>query len=257
MTRVLVVSDTHCGHKTGLTPPDWQYKTDTKSEHLRKLGDIQRAIWGFWNWSAETFKPDVVLHIGDVIDGTGDRSGGTEEITTDREEQVEMAVQAFSVFKTDRFHVVRGTPYHTGKEEDWENVFATRIGAGIGDHSIISVEGVMFDLKHKIGASSIPHGRATAINRERLWSSLWAERDMMPSCNYIIRGHVHYHAAAGAFNQWQMTAPCLQWGTKFGSRQCSGTIDLGCLVFDCHEGEATWKAWPLDMRFTKAEAVKI
>lgn len=256
LTRALVVSDLHCGHKAGLTPPDWQYSPDAKAPGVKHIGEIQRGVWGFWE-KLIAEKYDVAICNGDAIDGKGEASGGTEQLTADREEQVEMAFTALSMLKAKRYVIIYGTPYHTGKDEDWELVLAKRLGAHIGSHEFLDIDGVVFDLKHKVGSSSIPHGRSTAINKERLWATMWAERDMAPHADVLIRSHVHYYGVSGDANGINMTTPGLQWDTKYGKRQCSGTIDLGAVEFICDAGKYTYNPMLIDMRFAKAEAMKI
>jgi hypothetical protein len=88
MKRVLIMSDLHCGHRVGLTPPDWQYRPGVRS----KWRKIQQACWNWYANEIEEAGPfDVVIVNGDAIDGRGERSGGTELLTTDRHEQVEIA----------------------------------------------------------------------------------------------------------------------------------------------------------------------
>ena len=72
-TRVVIGGDKHCGHRVGLTPPDWQ------SAILgRKYYNIQRELWKEFTGIMDYLKPiDVLMMNGDAIDGRGERSGGT------------------------------------------------------------------------------------------------------------------------------------------------------------------------------------
>lgn len=229
--RLVVISDLHCGSDVGLTPPDWQVKP------------IQVELWDTYAAMLDALKPiDILVVNGDMIDGKASRSGGTRMITVDRAEQAEMAANAIEYAEADEAYLTYGTGYHTGNSEDWEGVVADKLGAPIEDQLWLEVNGVMFDFKHFVGASAIPHGRHTTIARDRLWNILWAEMGQQPKSDVIIRSHVHYFNYCGGTSWAAMTTPALQGlGSKFGSRIPSGTVDYGLVYFDVDEdGSFEW-----------------
>ena len=64
--RVIAISDLHCGHRVGLTPPDYADRSTTK------WNTAQRALWGeYYRMVKEHGPADVLLVLGDVIDGRG------------------------------------------------------------------------------------------------------------------------------------------------------------------------------------------
>jgi len=247
MKRILVLSDFHCGHLAGLTPPAWWLTENSDAESptkRQKWSEVQRACWSFYESEVKKHAPyDVLFLNGDMIDGSGYRSGGTEQTTTDREEQAEMAVVAARVGISRKTKVVCtfGTASHTGDAEDFENLVAHDLDAKIGSHEWVDVDGVTFDLKHHCGSSSVPHGRHTAVAKERLWNVLWNEAELAPKSDVIIRSHVHYHSYAGGPTWLALTTPALQGhGSKYGSRRCNGLVDFGITVFEVNKGEYSW-----------------
>jgi hypothetical protein len=42
---VLVTTDTHCGHYTGLTPPDWWWPKKSDDPAREKIAKYQRWAW--------------------------------------------------------------------------------------------------------------------------------------------------------------------------------------------------------------------
>lgn len=242
------MGDTHCGHYAGLTPRPWQLRIHDDDEQpeprWNKYAKLQAELWGHYTKIAKAIQPvDILLFTGDAIDGRGERSGQTELITANRTSQCDMAVQTIKLIHAKDIVMVYGTPYHTGGAEDWEDQVAERVDARkIGGHEWADVNGTIFDIKHKIGSSSIPHGRHTAIARDRMWNVLWADRMLQPRANITIRGHVHYFNYCGGPDWVGLTAPALQgMGSKFGSRQCSGLVDWGLVVFDVDQnGSWTW-----------------
>jgi hypothetical protein len=246
--RIVFISDMHCGHVAGLTHPDFNIThTDQndKSEKQHKTRRIrqskQRDV--LWKWFAsriDAYRPfDRLIHNGDAIDGSGKRSGGTELLCTDRDEQVEMAKAAIEFVSGGKALVdlTYGTGYHTGNEEDWEDVLAREVKANSIQGEIhADVNGLVFACKHKIGGSKSPVSRFTALSNAQLRQELWALRDQQPKANVIVRSHVHrclYIGEPGT-RSFVITTPALQGlGSKYGIRQVDGLpVEFGFVVFD-------------------------
>lgn len=260
--RIVVISDMHCGHKCGLTPSSWLYTPpETASISRRRLADFRSMAFDKYYSTIKSLKPiDILLVNGDCIDGRGEKSGGTELLTTDRDEQCDMAIELIEMTGSKNIVMTYGTGYHTGSLEDFENRIARDVKAKkIGGHEWVEANGVIFDVKHKVGASTVPHGRFTSIARENVWNILWSEREESPRSNVIIRSHVHYHGFCGGPDWLAMTTPALQGpGSKFGTRQCSGTVDFGLVHFDVNpSGSYVWEPHLVKMLRTKEMLLKL
>lgn len=262
MKRIVIISDLHCGHRVGLTPPVWQYQLNPDNERWDKFAHIQRELWDFYAGKMAELQPiDVLVVNGDAIDGKGSRAGGTETVDENRINQVDMAVRCIAEAKAKQVIMTYGTAYHSGDEEDWEDLVArdAQVQAKIGGHEWIDVNGLIFDLKHHIGGSQIPHGRHTAAAREALWNQMWAEHQEQPKADVIIRSHVHYHAYCGQAGVLCVITPALQgFGSKYGTRRCSGTVDIGMICFDV-ESKHKFDWWDEMAHFKsmKAQVTKI
>jgi hypothetical protein len=245
MKRMLVISDLHCGHVAGLTPPSWQLQlTGSKGKH-NKFARSQREAWDWYASRIELYQPfDVVVLNGDAVDGKGPKSGGTEQLTSDRIEQCDIAEECLRLMlgKPTSLIMTYGTPYHTGVNEDWENVLADRLKADkIGSQEWVQLYDTVFDFRHHIESSSIPHGRHTAAAKEDLWNAVLAGDGIVPRADVIIRSHVHYFKYAGDERRLYMTTPALQtMGTKFGGRRCSGKVSFGFVVFEVDKDGYHW-----------------
>jgi len=250
--RVVIMSDLHCGHVVGLTPKTWQLnhkeEVDSNWSKWNKWVGIQEELWAHYTKIMKELQPiDVLIVNGDCIDGKGQRSGGTELICSDRNEQVDMAVEAIKVAKARKIIMTYGTSYHAGVEDDWEATVAQKTGAKVGSHEWADVNGLIFDVKHHVGGSAIPHGRHTAIARDKLWNGIWAEHKEQPQSDILIRSHVHYFSYAGGDNWLGITTPALQgMGSKYGARRMSGHVNWGMLSFDVKSRE-DW-AWVSHLR---------
>lgn len=258
--RVVVIADMHCGHQAGLTHPDFN-PTYPRGSPGFKLSVKRRLFWKYYSDTLAALKPvDVLVVNGDCVDGKGPRSGGTQLITADRNEQAEMAAAAILEAGAEKIFMSYGTPYHTGMSEDWEDAVAKLVNAEkISGNDWLDVNGLVINYRHYVGRSSIPHGRYTPVARERLWNLLWAEWGEYPKAHVIVRSHVHYFAHCGGFGWLGLTTPALiGYGDKYGTRQCSGTVDFGLISFDVKSQEDwEWRTHIWKPRPSRPVAVKV
>lgn len=254
--RVLVISDFHSGHVLGLTHPSYDYTTGHKTQTAHY--QVRRTIWNWYKENVVRLKPDIVIVNGDCIDGKGEKSGGTELLTLDRDEQCEMALAGLQAIpRRPKFFMSYGTGYHTGNLEDWEDIIAREIEAEkIGAEDTIDVNGLLINYRHHVGVSSIPHGRHTAVAKEKLVNQIWAARGEYPEADVIIRSHVHYHNFCGGPGWLGMTTPALQgYGSKYGARRCTGVVDVGLVHFDIWSKDK-WKWESHILRFPAEEPLE-
>lgn len=241
--RVGIISDLHCGHLAGLTPPEYQIELTKDDPRRNKLALIQRELWDEFYRIVKANQPyDILIINGDCIEGKGERSGGTELISSDRKVQTDIAAQIIQTINAPINRMTYGTNSHTGKDEDWEDIVADKVGAKIGSHEWLDINGLIFDIKHRVSSSVIPHGRLTALAREVLWNRLWHIRGLQPLADVLIRSHVHYYEEIVHDGCRAVTTPSLQgMGSKFGARMCSGTVDFGVITADVYKDRHyTW-----------------
>jgi hypothetical protein len=122
--RVLVCSDLHCGHRTGLTHPNWH-----RPNSEDKLDWIQSELWWRWKKEIEKLKPiDIAFWNGDLIEG---RNKPSEELMTgDRNEQVIYAAHAMAETEAEVHVVSTGTTFHVGVEDFERNLRENALLAG-------------------------------------------------------------------------------------------------------------------------------
>ncbi len=241
MTKtILILADTHCGHRAGLTPRDWQ---DT-SRGNSKWYPQQVKMWDwFCKKKEEIGKVDICVVNGDAIDGKGYRSGGTEQIEADRIEQAKMVNDVLREVKAKEYYIVFGTPYHTGQDEDLEKTIGEDLNiVKYSSHLFLKVNDTLFDIKHKIGGAGLPHTRFNSIGKAQLWNMVWAERNGQKKADVLIRSHLHYFKYAGDSDCLGIVSPALQgFGSKFGERQCEGIIDIGFVYFKVDKNGYDWQ----------------
>jgi len=241
--RIFLGGDLHCGHIAGLTPEPWQQVLSDDRPKVREFAEFQRETWLWFYNEIEKIKPfDVAIWNGDLIDGRQERSGGTELLVADREDQADIAKFIIRKVNAEKNAITYGTAYHTGKIEDWEN----RIAEGVRNPVIkgelnLDIGGVIFNVKHHTGGSSVPHGEATAIMKDALWSDLWADFENRPKADVVARSHVHTFIRLEDRNRIAMKLPALQGAmTKYGNRRCVKIVDFGFMHIDIYD-DGTFK----------------
>lgn len=241
MKRILFLADTHCGHRSGLTPPDYQYSMS--GDPIRRAwAKLQRDGWkAYMGLREEIGSPDIVVGVGDLIEGDGDKNNGTELITTDRLEQARMASQALKVWDAKTYIIVRGTPSHAGQCEDFEDVIAARLNGQIRDRAYIKVEGIVFDVCHHLSVIKDLKTRATPLSREKIENLLRWERAEAPKADIFIRAHTHMYCNVGGHNWEAFSLPALQMETKYGVKRARNICDWGLLFFDIDQRRYTWQ----------------
>lgn len=239
MKRIVVISDSHCGHKFGLTPPAWWAAEEVGDDQLQKHRGFQRDLWEWYAAAIESLKPiDVLITNGDMIEGKGEKTGGRELIEPDRNIQVRMAAAVIDMAQANKVRVIYGTGYHVGKEEDFESLLPNFVecpDTKVSGHPFFKANGCVFDFKHKIGRSTIPHGRLTPLLRSALWNTIWHSRGRQPKARFFVRSHVHYYESWKNAEQEGIITPALQYNSIFGIRECEGIVDIGFVYFDVEE----------------------
>ncbi len=233
--RALITADQHAGHLVGLTPEgDWESRTT-------KWGQTERACWKFYAEMVDKYKPyDLHIVNGDAIAGKNKKSGSRQLITADMKEQCRIAKTAILFSECKVVRMTRGTGYHVGTEDNWENVLADMltlegIDCKVKNHAFLNFNGKNFDIKHKLSGSTVPHGRMTALAKEILWARLWNDRGVQPSPDVLIRSHTHYYEQIHHDNCYGISTPALQGlGDEYGEQQCSGTVDFGIIIMDIY-----------------------
>lgn len=238
---ILVASDIHGGHIVGLTPPKWWKSGD------KVVARYEHKMWRLYKDIIKTLPPiDHVIINGDLTDGKQKKTKGAELITTNINEQCQIALPAILLLQGKTVDIVRGTRYHVGDTDDYEDQIIPMLREegykakelGIQDHGYFDVADQIIDVKHKIGNAQLPHTKGTPLGREKLQNLLWYEHGEIPLARIVVRSHVHNFYQVSGWNgrvgQWYaLTTPALQGlGGAYGVRECSQTVDWGIVVIE-------------------------
>jgi len=228
---VVFVADLHVGARTGLA--------------YQPMNAVQEELFECWEEDTQRFgKPDILVVNGDAIDGKGNKEGGLDTLLNDPYQQAKQAISLLEMWGAKTTLILAGTSYHVAGDTDFEQFIADAFKGSLHSKLRLNVSGYVFDIRHAIGRSVIPHGRFTAPAREKIWDALSTETSSRKQASAIIRSHVHYWTVSQDAFGLAMTLPCWQArGSRFGARQCTGHIDIGCVRFEIdNQGGAKWEA---------------
>lgn len=255
--NIFIGSDLHCGHDVGLTPPEFNWVPPERASP-KEHKDHAFRIAG-WDWFAKKIAEcgpfDEAVWNGDLVDGSGEKTGGSED--QDIPFQVEMAVGVVGFVNANMNHINRGTPYHTGNSKlTWEDMVCGMCkNSKIGAEGHYNFNGLAVTAKHKIGNSTSPVSRFTALSSAMVKQMLWADLKQQPLANLIIRSHIHRCSEVSdpAANRAAWVTPALQGlGSVFGVQTDGLPVHFGFLVLKV--GDA--RHWGVEAHIASLEMQK-
>ena len=257
--RVVIISDIHAGSPFGLTAPDWQVKpSKTKPCSLRRA-QLQKAMWDWYVAKLNELQPINILIVnGDMIEGKSTKTEGIELITADRLVQVDMALAAITCAKAEEYLLVRGTAYHSGTGENYEDIIASKLSCNIEDEGMYSINGLRFNVVHYVAGGRSPIAFGNSIQTDMAWHNVFAADSVTNiDADIFVRSHLHkcFDVSGPRRNQRGIITPGLEGpGSRFGSRICKRPIDIGMIAFDIVSREVwTWAKHLLITKFQEPQ----
>lgn len=222
---------------------------------------LEREAWeAYQQMCKEWQSPDILIVNGDAIEGNQSKQGGAELITSDRLVQCDIARDCIFPWQAKQIFMTYGTKYHVGEQaEDFEYSIAKTIRAKIEGRLFFKVEGLTFDVRHKVGTSNVPHGRATALLKEMMWNLIKEAEDTGPKVDVVVRSHAHYHLWVEIPGKTAFVTPGLQLARgRYGARECIGETHWGAIRLIVDKGQIIRKdvkCWRL--RANRPQVIKI
>lgn len=211
--NLIVISDTHCGCRLGLCPPDPIALDDGGTYHA---SGFQRKVWALWREFFDVWVPTVtkgepydLVHNGDAIDGVHHRA--TTPISHNYLDQLRIAEKALrpEVEKCRKlggtYYHIRGTEAHVGQSGEYEERLARMLQAKpnaegqyarfelwkrVGEHKP-RVRAPLVHLLHHVGTTSSAAHESSAVNAELTATYVEAARWRREPPDYIVRSHRH------------------------------------------------------------------
>ncbi len=228
--NLIIISDTHCGCKLALCPPEPIPLDDggtyTASKVQLKLWEWWQEFWGEWVPKVTKGEPYAVVTNGDTLDGV--HHGSTTQISHNLGDQANIAeavLRPIVELCEGRFFMVRGTEAHVGKSGAEENRLAKELKAipnAEGQHARhelwIEIGDCLAHILHHIGTTGSSAYESSAPQKELVNAFAEAGQSGDRPPNIIVRSHRHRHienrlVAENGYNYvfvtagWQLKTP--------------------------------------------------
>lgn len=223
MLSALVLSDLHVGSAFALFPPRFTLSTGA----LVGLNVGQQYLYQCW----QDFKArlpatlDILVLVGDIIDGQNPREGGADltEVKPEWQQRAALEFLAPVAERCQAVYAVRGTHYHSGEAGAWEEALAKRLGAvpdPMGNHAPywhhLDIEGVYLDIAHRQSAT-IRYG-SSMLERELQFMLMRTQAEAVEPDDLILRGHVHTYRYVNDDGFLAVSCPAWQIPASFVQR---------------------------------------
>lgn len=209
--QLVAISDTHCGCRMGLIPPEGIVLDDGGTYSPSRFQLAMWEIWlEFWNeWVPRVTKgePWDLLHNGDALDGV--HHGSVTQISHNLEDQHKIARACLSepvarcIASGGRYYHVRGTEAHVGKSAAEEERLASSLGATVNEagqaarwelwHRIGPGRGALIHAKHHIATTGSSAYESTAVHKAFVAMFMESGRWGDEPPQVLVRSHRHRH----------------------------------------------------------------
>lgn len=250
---IVVISDTHCGCRLGLCPPEGVTLDDggtyLPSKMQLKVWAIWREFWDEWVPRVTKGEPFAVVMNGDALDGN--HHGGTTQVSHNLKDQSALAYKCLHPVTQaceGRYWHIRGTEAHVGPSAVEEERLAQSLGAIPNEQGQYARwelwkriagegRGHLCHFLHHIGTTGSAAYESTALHKEMVESFVESGRWGDEPPQVIVRSHRHRHfetriAVAGGYGiatitpAWQLKTP-FTWkipGARLSQPQLGGVL---------------------------------
>jgi hypothetical protein len=239
---IAFVGDLHCGSYEGLWPEE---EINGKSARYIATRYVNQCFDHFVKTIPDL---DLLIFMGDIIDGRQRKSDSTGIYTSDLSEQTDGAIEVVRPLVKKAKKVIRiwGTPYHEGFHGALK-AFDKEFDVGLVDQ-VLNLEltpgNILNVAHHPTGGAGIYKG--TALDKEAVWSSVAEQEKKVPGARWIVRGHRHFWGMQETSNKVVIINPCFQlpngWAKKANLWRFQP--DLGAVLMRSE------KTHPFGYRFT-------
>ena len=240
-TILVVLSDTHIGSSTAVSPLRYTIHSRSKNEaQPTEANKLQKWLYANWIDFYDYVKSKarkhriIVAHLGDVIDYN---HHGSTQLVQEVGDQVEMAKTLLMPYReiADKFIGILGTAAHAGTDHAVEADLYRQLGADfIEQQMTINLDGVLVDLAHHGRAGFRPWTSSAASLASEIMLDYAQSGMALP--NFIFRGHLHTMDDSGSKFENTRLIQCPSWQLKttFANRVAGNTrrSDIGAVLLN-------------------------
>lgn len=219
------------------------HSSDLQKAFLKEWRDMIRRLDGVGG-------VDICICNGDLVEGYNRFENGLGNWTNDIDVQVNTAVRLLKMIGAKQYYGSQGSPYHTGLNASADQLVVERLGGKYSTDFYLKVNKLRFYVRHEIGYSGVPHGRATSLSRDLINTKL--NSDIYGDVDVHLYAHTHYSQAVINYGKLGVIVPGWKARDEFIRRKSSGPFDCGYAVFFVNDdGTYTWdlKTFRPDMKY--------
>lgn len=199
---IAALGDIHCASKYGL-------HFENINVGVKYLRECYANLLKRW-----PKKIDLLILMGDLIDGPQRKSEGTGVTSTSLGDQTDIAIEVLRPLMRRCARAIRvdGTPYHEGFHRALaalDKEFGIQNAQQVFD---LEINGKRFNIAHHpAGGGAIYMG--TTVDREGLWSMIAAHEGHVPDSQWIVRAHRHCSFYQQTHMRTMLQTPCFELAT--------------------------------------------
>lgn len=206
------VGDLHAGSHVGLWPLD---------ELPEKKHVACRYLHQCWTHFVDSCPSlDLLVLMGDLIDGKQYKSSGTGIFTSDLGEQAGQCSRLLAPLATKAKSIYRvwGTPYHESFDNVLKIIDSELKVAKVSQVIDLQLGNHILNLAHHPASGSALY-QGTVADRETLWSQIAAFENKVPNCRWMVRAHKHTYYRWETRCRTMVGMPCWQLPTAHAVKQ--------------------------------------
>ncbi len=224
--NLVVISDTHFGSAVALAR---RHKLDDGGEYVPS--PLQEKLWrlweNFWDWAHNQCagKDFVVIHVGDVIDGSHHATSALSSANLTVQSELAFNALLPHVSAAAGYFQIRGTSAHSGEAGQQEEALAKWLGAVEDEHGNASRWELwlnfghqLINFAHHIGSTTSSAYESSALMREIVAAFVESGQWGMRPPTMIVRGHTHRFMRIDPPNCCGIKLPGWQAKTSFAYR---------------------------------------
>jgi hypothetical protein len=245
MQRILVVGDQHIGSVFAPWPEGIRLTTGGGYDP-NKFQVWLNECWGTMIEEVSLIRPDVIVSLGDVIDGVKSRSREVVSNRLDDQQAAAIKMMQPLVDICPRVYFVAGTAYHVGEGAEYTTAIASSLGAA-SEPMTGSPVWPALTLMTKHGVIHFAHHVGVSRSLARESSSIWSEfvetqsemafKDDPYNLVGIVRAHRHRQITVTKGGKFAATIPPWQLKTSYAYKTSPSSIpEIGYGMIEVSDG---------------------
>lgn len=211
---IALVGDLHCGSALAVCPPRFLSQYDFEIH----ASEGQRQIWDSWLKFCDIcnhFKVDMIIVLGDILDGSNRKRPGKWRILTDLDDQKEVAIATLQHLVNPnqngrrKLMALSGSDYHTSQDVNCERdiikkVFGGEHFGGLGTIDIIGTNRSI-NIRHEMTSAQIYD--AMVLQRIGFFQKVAEADGVVDRADILAAGHLHKFLHIHGYNQHLLLVP--------------------------------------------------